>query len=178
MKYCFFLLFLGVAMTGYTQKRYTVEKSEVTFFSDGVIEDIQANNQTVTSIFDGGRGDIAFLIRIRDFQFEKKLMQVHFNEKFLDSEKFPKSTFIGVVSGFNPDKSGLQQVVAVGKLFMHGVTREIKVPGTIELKDSKLHLKASFMVKLLDYNITIPQIVWQNIAEDVEVKLDFIYRPL
>lgn len=172
------LLIAGLANDVAGQKRFTVETANLAFVSDGVIEDITALNEKVTSIYDATGGEIAFLVRIRDFRFEKKLMEVHFNEKYLESEKFPKSTFIGKIVGFNIGLPGKQQVTASGKLFIHGVTRDIKVPGTIELKGSQLHLKASFPVRLSEYNITIPQIVWQNIAEEVLVNLDFIYRPL
>jgi polyisoprenoid-binding protein YceI len=69
-------------------------------------------------------------------------------------------------------------VIAVGKLFIHGVTREVKIPGTMERKGSNLYLKSKFLLKLSDYNISIPQIVWQNIAEDVEVELNLSFTPL
>jgi hypothetical protein len=61
---------------------------------------------------------------------------------------------------------------------IHGVTRDIEIPGTAEMKDGKLLLKSKFMVKLKDYNIKIPTLVWQNIAEEVQVTIDFIYKPV
>jgi hypothetical protein len=172
----FILLF--VVLDSSAQSRFYADKSLVTFFSDGAIEDIKATNNTVTSIFDLSKMDVAFLVKIRDFEFEKKLMQVHFNEKYLESEKFPKSTFVGSITGFNPSKSGAQQVTASGKLFIHGVTKDVKVPGTLEKRGSNLYLKSKFMVKLADYNIRIPQVIWNNVAENVEVELDLTYNPL
>jgi hypothetical protein len=173
------LLFLILSsIASFAQGRFYAEKSLVTFFSDGVIEDIKATNNTVTSIFDLGKMDVAFLVKVKDFEFEKKLMQVHFNEKYMETEKFPKSTFIGSVNGFNPTKSGIQNVVATGKLFIHGVTKDVKIPGTLEKRGSNLFLKSKFMVKLADYNIKIPQIIWNNVAEDVEIELDLTYNPL
>lgn len=179
MKQFFGLIALVMACSSaFSQNKFGSESARLTFFSGGAIEDIRASNTKVTSIFDGNKGDIAFLVRIKDFQFEKKLMQVHFNEKFLESEKYPKSTFLGNVVGFNPSKAGIQQVVAIGKLSIHGVTREVKIPGTLEKKGSNVYLKSKFLVKLSDYNINIPQIVWQNIAEDVEVDLNISFTPL
>lgn len=178
MRYFALLLIFCATSQAFAQLKYGVEASRLTFFSDGAIEDIRAVNTRVTSIFDAGRGDIAMLLRIKDFQFDKKLMQVHFNEKFLESEKYPKSTFIGQVSGFDPQKNGVQRVTATGKLLIHGVTREVQVPGTLELRDKALHLKTKFKIKLADYDIAIPQIVWQNIAEEVELDLDIKFSPL
>ncbi len=178
MKYFALLLIFCATVQASAQHKYGVETSRLTFFSDGAIEDIRAVNTRVTSIFDGSRGDIAMLVRIKDFQFDKKLMQVHFNEKFMESEKYPKSTFIGNISGFDLGKGGLQRVVAAGKLLIHGVTREVEVPGTLELKGNVLHLKTKFKVRLADFNITIPQIVWQNIAEEVELDLNLTFSQL
>lgn len=164
--------------TAYSQNRYYAEKSSITFFSDGVIEDIKATNTTVTSIFDLVKKEVAFLVKVKDFQFDKKLMQVHFNEKYMESEKYPKATFIGQVTAFSPEKTGVQQVTAQGKLFIHGVTKEVKVPGTIEKRGSNLFLKTKFMIRLADYNINIPQIIWNNVAEEVEVDINLTYIPL
>ena len=174
------LLLLPVAIPWQVtaQQRYFAEKSVVSFFSDGVVEDISATNSKVTSIFDAHDGEVAYLLSIKDFQFVNKLMQVHFNEKYMDTEKFPKSSFQGQITGFNLNSTGKQQVKAKGKLTMHGVTHDIDVPGTVEVVDNRLALKSKFIIKLSDYDIKIPQIVWQNIAQQVEVTVDFMYRPL
>jgi hypothetical protein len=160
------------------QQRFFAEKPSIKFFSDGLVEDITAANEKVTSIFDAKNGDIAYLMNVKDFQFVNKLMQTHFNEKYMESEKFPKSSFQGKITGFSFPASGTQQVRATGKLTIHGVARDIEVPGTIEVSGSKLILKSKFLVKLEDYNITVPQVVWDKIAQQVEVTLDFVYRPL
>ncbi|HKZ36614.1 MAG TPA: YceI family protein, partial [Chryseolinea sp.] len=101
-----------------------------------------------------------------------------FNEKYMESEKFPRSTFKGKIVGLNAALSELQKVRAVGKLTIHGVTRDIDVPGTLHVQGNNVSLKSKFMVKLADYDIKIPQIVWQNIAQQVEVTVDFLYRPV
>jgi len=165
-------------LSGHSQKRYFSEKSSITFFSEGVIEDIKATNTKVTSIFDLASGDVAYLLSPKDFQFDKKLMQVHFNEKYMESEKYPKSTFQGKIVGFDASNRQLQQVKAQGKLTIHGVTRDIDIPGTILIEGNTVNVKSKFMVKLQDYNIKVPQIVWQNIAQEVEVTVDFLYRPV
>ena len=91
---------------------------------------------------------------------------------------FPKSSFQGKITGLNIAAGGKQQVKAIGKLSIHGVAKNVEVPGTIEVNGNRLILKSKFMVKLLDYNIKVPQIVWQNIAQEIEVTVDFTYRPL
>lgn len=170
-------LTLCIAASAYSQK-YTADKAYVSFFSDAVMEDIKAENTKATTIFNAATGDIAFSIPMKEFKFAKSLMQEHFNEKYVESEKFPKATFTGKIIDFKPSASGAQNVKAQGKLTIHGVTRDIDVPGTIEVQGNKLVMKSKFMVKVADYNITIPQIVFQNIAEEVEVTIDFTYKPM
>jgi hypothetical protein len=173
------ILSLGFALfavAGWAQK-YTAEKAFISFYSDAPLEDISAENKKVTTLFNAATSDLVFSVPIKDFKFEKSLMQEHFNEKYLESEKFPKATFQGKVEGFDPGKPGEQQVKANGKLSIHGVTREINVPGTMEVSGNKIVMKSKFMVKVADYDITIPQLVFQNIAEEVQVTVDFIYKP-
>jgi hypothetical protein len=171
-------LFFACSLTVIAQQRYVAEKSMISFFSDGAIEDISAVNEKVTSIFDVVNGEVAYLLSIKDFQFPNKLMQVHFNEKYLESEKYPKSSFQGKIIGFNATGTGRQSVKATGKLTLHGVTKDVEVPGTVEVAGNRLVVIAKFMIKLLDYDIKIPQVVYQNIAQQVEVTIDLTYRPL
>jgi polyisoprenoid-binding protein YceI len=159
-------------------QQFLVEKSTVVFFSDAPLEDIRATNSKARAILDVSKAEVAFDVPIKDFEFEKDLMKQHFNEKYLETEKFPKSQFSGKLTGFDKGKKGEQQVVADGKLLIHGVTQAIKIPGTIELTpDNKAMIKAKFMVKVADYEITIPQLVFHNIAEEVEVTVEFLMKP-
>ena len=174
------LLFFGIIFflaTEVSAQKFTVEKGQISFFSDAPVEDIEAVNTVVGSLFNTATSEIVYILKIRDFIFPKALMREHFNEKYMESEKFPKSTFQGKIVGFTPSVSDVQKVRAVGKLTIHGITRDIDVPGTIENLNGKLQLKSKFTVKLEDYNIKIPTIIWQNIAEVVEVRIDFIYKP-
>ena len=158
-------------------QKYSLEKSFVSFYSHATIEDITAENTKSVSIFNSSTGDIAFSIPIKEFEFAKSLMKEHFNEKYMDSEKYPKATFQGKVIGFDSKATGVQNAKATGKLTIHGETKEVELPGTIEVQGSNLVMKSKFIVKLEDYKIAIPQLMWQNIAEQVEVTVEFTYKP-
>ncbi len=159
-------------------QKFTTEKSHVAFFSKATVEDIKAENVKAVSIFNVPTGEVAFSIPIKDFEFDKGLMKEHFNEKYLETEKYPKATFQGKFIGFNPEIGGEQTVQAQGRLTMHGITQEIDVSGTLEFAQKKILAKAKFNIKLADYKIEIPQLLWQNLAEVVEVSIDFTYKPL
>jgi polyisoprenoid-binding protein YceI len=176
-KRIFFILSLYFFCAEGIAQKFVTEKSNIVFFSDAAIEDIKADNKKATSIFNTANGDIVFSIPISEFQFEKSLMQEHFNEKYMESDKYPKATFQGKIPDFKIDAQGPQQAKATGKLTIHGVTRDVEIPGTIEKQGDKLLVKTKFMVKLEDYKIAIPQLLWQNIAEQVEVTGEFQYKP-
>jgi hypothetical protein len=178
MRVVFLLLVLLAGHTGIFAQKYSADKGQIVFFSDAPLEDIRAVNTVVGSLFNASSGDVVFIAKIRDFVFEKSLMREHFNEKYMESEKFPKATFQGKITGFKTGVTGEQKVQAVGKLTMHGVTKDINVPGIIAFHSNGLSMKSTFIVKLEDYNIKIPRLVWQNIAEDVEVKIEFTYKPI
>lgn len=159
-------------------QKFSVEKSTIVFFSDAIVEDIKATNTKTNALIELISGEIAFDVPIRSFEFEKDLMKQHFNEKYMETEKFPKAQFSGKLNDFNKSKSGVQPVVAEGKMNIHGVVKAMKIPGTIEVTaDGKIWIKAKFMVRLEDHKIKIPTVVWQNVAEEVEVSLEFLMQP-
>lgn len=174
-----YLLILGamIVLSGpiYAQKYKTVSGT-TKFFSDAPLEDIEAITKKVTSIIDADKGDMAFLIPISSFDFEKKLMQEHFNENYLESEKYPNASFKGKLSNYDPAKKGVQKVQAKGQMTIHGVTKDISVEGTIDNQGDKMLLKAKFPITVADHKIKIPKVVFYNIAEVVEVTLDLTYE--
>ncbi|HWA34052.1 MAG TPA: YceI family protein [Cyclobacteriaceae bacterium] len=176
MKKILILVLSLFSVTSWAQK-YVAEKSNVVFFSDAAVEDITAKNTKSSSIFNVETGEIAFSIPIQDFEFAKSLMKEHFNEKYMDTEKYPKSTFQGIIQGFDPKATGAQNAKATGKLTIHGETKEVEIPGTLEIAADKVQLHSKFIVKLDDYKVKRPQLLWKNIAEQVEVTIDFTYKP-
>jgi hypothetical protein len=176
MKMLLLVILTGLCANLFAQQ-FSLDKSLVTFFSDAAIEDITAKNTKSASIYNSKSDSIVFSIPIKEFKFAKSLMQEHFNEKYMESDKYKVSTFVGVVKGFNHAAPGPQQVKAIGKLTIHGVTKDVEIPGSLEIAKDKVFIKSKFNVKLEDYSIARPQILWQNIAEVVEVSVDFTYKP-
>lgn len=172
-----FLFFVPLITVPVRAQKFVVEKSHINFFSDATIEDITADNEKAAGIFNSANGEIVFSVPVREFQFAKSLMQEHFNEKYMESDKYPRSQFQGKILQYTPSGDSVQEVKASGKLTIHGVTRDIEVPGTIRKEGEKLLMKSKFVIKLSDYNIEIPQLLWQNIAEQVDVTLEFTFRP-
>ncbi|MDR7128721.1 polyisoprenoid-binding protein YceI [Algoriphagus sp. 4150] len=151
------------------------ESGYVRFFSSALVEDITATNNKATAVFDPVSGEAVFLIPIAAFEFRKSLMKEHFNENYLESEKFPEAYFRGKISGYIPEKPQ-SNAVAEGELTIHGVTKPVKIQGTITDKGGKIGMQAVFKVVLKDYNVEIPRLMFQNIAEEVEVTIKFEFK--
>ncbi|XOV95274.1 MAG: YceI family protein [Bacteroidota bacterium] len=174
MNYISIYLFLCVVGFQAHAQKYQTEKTKVVFFSEAMIENITAVNTKAVGIVDIERSQVAFSVPIIDFQFEKSLMQEHFNEKYMETEKYPKATFQGTIQNLDPKAKEVQKVIARGEMNIHGVEKEVEIPGELTLlKGGEMTIKAVFPVRLEDYNIEIPQLLWNNIAEEVEVTLEF-----
>ncbi len=179
MKYSFILTILLVTFfcSEVQAQKYRLSSSEVSFFSEAPMENIEAFSEETKSIFDESSGEIAFIVPIKSFIFDKSLMQEHFNENYLESDKYPNARFEGKLVHYDPDKEGEQQVRAKGTLTIHGVSQPVDVPGTVIRDSSGIGMEANFPVKVADYDIEIPKIVFYNIAEEVEVRVKLQYQP-
>lgn len=173
-------LLLICGQTLFAQKYFTRD-GKISFFSEAPLEKIEAHNHKATSVLDAADGKMEFAVLIKAFQFEKALMQEHFNENYMESSKFPKATFKGSLvnaAAVNFAKDGAYEVEVQGDLTIHGVTQAVKVPGQFIVKDGKISANASFEVTVADYEIKIPAVVRDNIAKTVLVKVDLVYEPL
>jgi polyisoprenoid-binding protein YceI len=153
---------------------YFTRTGFVSFFSSTPVEDIQAKNNQTSCILDLETGKTSFRIPIRGFEFPNALMQEHFNENYMESEKYPNASFNGKIENWNSLEinESPQEVVITGEMSIHGVTKEIKETGIISTKSNKIFGKSTFVVKLEDYNIKIPKIVIKNIAESIKINIE------
>jgi polyisoprenoid-binding protein YceI len=166
--------------TTYGQK-YITKNGYIHFYSDAPLEKIEASNRQVNAAIDAGTGDIVFKVLMKSFQFEKALMQEHFNENYVESDKFPNSTFIGKISNskdLNFGKPGTSNITVEGKLTIHGITKDIKETGTFEVKDNQVLAKCKFVIHIGDFKISIPSVVAGHIAETVEITVDLVLDKL
>lgn len=176
MKKNILLAMLAVSIVTVTnaQKMYT--KNGVTsFFSSTKMEDIKAENNQVLCVLNTQTGELQFSLLNKGFHFSKALMEEHFNENYMESNKYPKSTFKGSVTDItkvNFTKDGTYPVSVKGDLNMHGVTKNVTAAGNIVVKDGKATAASKFTVKLADYKISVPSAVKANISESIEITVN------
>ena len=154
------------------QQFYT-NKGKISFFSEAPLEDISAVNENVSAIIDSQTGGFAFRVKIVEFTFPNSLMQEHFNESYLESEKYPLSTFTGVIDDFSDlDLSNEQNLVVNGSLSMHGISKVAQMKANAKMINDELHISSNFDVALKDYDIDIPKIMIYKIAETIAVTVE------
>jgi polyisoprenoid-binding protein YceI len=166
------VIFAG-SLSTQAQKFYT-KNGNISFSSKASLESIAASSNQVTAIIVPATGDMQFSVLVNTFHFEKALMEEHFNETYMESDKYPKASFKGKITDLtkvNFTKDGTYNVTVSGDLTMHNVTKKTTTPGTVTIKAGKIAAAAQFVVKLADYKIEVPKVVRNNIAETVTIKV-------
>jgi polyisoprenoid-binding protein YceI len=171
------MLFLTVIMISFSQlsfaqSKYFSKAGKISFYSKAPLEDIEAHNTKAVSVFDLSTGQIEFSVLIKGFEFEKAKMQEHFNENYLESDKYPKAVFTGTMNNFkeiNLAKDGVYNVDVSGSLRLHGITKSQSAKAVITVKGGTVSAVSDFTIALADFNIKIPALVAEKISKTVRV---------
>ncbi|MBL7841453.1 MAG: YceI family protein [Cyclobacteriaceae bacterium] len=170
----------GIMIPLFSQSLFMTRSGQISFFSKTSMENIDAMNNEVTSILNTGTGEVVFAVLVKSFRFEKALMEEHFNENYLESNKFPKSTFQGKITNLTSidfAKEGSYAVTIQGELTLHGVKQAVTTSGQLEVGKGKLLLKGNFPVTLADYKIEVPSLVTEKISKTIDVRVNCEYEP-
>src|SRR4051812_43355930 len=168
---CLLLLTLVLSTLIYGQKIYNTRTGFISFFSSAPLEDIEAKNNAVQSQLASANGQYDFDLNVKDFHFENDLMEEHFNESYLHTDKYPKAVFKGFITNLkdiNFTKDGVYNATVKGNLTIHGVTREVVQNGTIEIKAGKAIAKSKFKILIKDYNVG-GSLMSKMISDTVEI---------
>ncbi len=180
MKRMFLLaLFLNVVIAGNAQK-YLTKNGYIGFYSHTPLEEIKADNNQVASALDITTGEMVFQALIKSFHFDRALMEEHFNENYMESDKIPKSVFKGKITNLSDvdfSKPGTYIITVEGDLTIHDVTNKINTKGTIEVVSGGINANSKFSVVPEDYKITIPGVVRDKIDKTLEVTVAMKYTP-
>ena len=156
------------------QEKKTSTKGVIVFeASVPFFEPVKAKNDGVNLILNTKKGIITFVVYIDRFSFERSLMQEHFNANYMESKKYPKATFKGLIEKFDlkniaPDAT---EYYIKGKITMHGKSKNIRVLAKIKKVAAGIELISNFTLNSDDYNIEIPYIVRSKISKNVNVKV-------
>jgi polyisoprenoid-binding protein YceI len=172
MKQIIFIALITIGFQSLNAQQYMDRSAFIGFFSETKMENIKADNNKGTLVYDAATGSLQMSALMKAFEFEKALMQEHFNENYVESDKFPKAVFKGKVenhTAVNLAKDGIYNTKVAGEMTMHGVTKKISVDAVFKVAGGKITCESKFNVKPEDYNITIPNTVRDNIASAIAV---------
>ena len=156
----------------------TDKGSTISFFSEAPMEDIFAESEKFSGAINTKTNVLAVFVKVNTLQFENKLQQEHYNEKYMESDKFPKASFKGKIEGIDDwSKVGEYEVTAKGTLDIHGVPLERTIPVTIKITKNGFSATTKFKVKVEDHKVTVPELVFNKVAEEVEIKINANFIP-
>ena len=175
-----FLFFLNIVLAANAQK-YMTKNGFIGFYSHTPMEDIKGDNNQVVGALDISTGEMVFQALIKSFHFDRALMEEHFNENYMESDKFPKSVFKGKISNLKDvdfSKNGIYNVTVEGDLTIHDVTNKISTQGTIEVVSGGINANSKFKIVPEDYKINIPGVVKDKFDKNLEVTVAMKYTPI
>ncbi len=177
MKKLLLLPFLIIISFGFTKpkKQYLTRNGEVTFFSYAAAENIKAENNQVLSLLDIKKEKIAVNILMRAFEFEKSLMQEHFNDSYIESDIYPRATFEGTILNFKPEEKGKRTKFIKGDFTLRGITKPVKLKAEIDYDGNQYTITGVTTIDVKDYKIKIPEILSSKIAKTVKISFNFKY---
>ena len=173
------LVLIVSSINTFGQGKFISKNAFISFYSRTPMEDILGESNEAVSILNAETGEIGFQAIMTTFHFKRALMEEHFNENYMESNKFPKSKFNGKIEGFNKEmlKEPVANIKITGQLNVHGVEKTITVPGTLGLEDGKLVGTSKFKVTPEDYGIAIPSLVRDKIGKEMDVTVKANYIP-
>ena len=168
------LLGLGAPQKGIAQNRLRLSDGKIEFKSEAPLELIKASTTSFLGILDLDKNAFAIAVPIHSFKgFNSGLQREHFNENYMESEKYPKGIFKGLILDKDIDltKNGYYSVMTQGELIIHGVEQKRKIPCEILVEDGLITIESNFDVFLDDHKIKIPTIVSKKLSEIIHVNI-------
>lgn len=177
MKKIMVLLFLFVGILHVSAQKYATKTGSLKFeASVDSFEEVAAENKNSSAILESSTGEIAVLTLMKGFRFKVALMEEHFNENYVESDKFPKATFKGKVEDFDASKlSATAKIVKIsGDLTLHGKTKKITANAKILKSGDKITVTGNFDVKPEDFDIEIPKLVSKKVSDKIKVSFNLL----
>lgn len=177
---CFLVL---LAASVQAQDKFFTKSGKINFSATAPNspENIEGVNKSSTCVLDSKSGAIQFALLMKGFEFERALMQEHFNENYVESDKFPRAEFKGAIvnnAAVAYAKDGVYPVKVKGKLSLHGETKDVETDGTITVKAGKINAAAKFEVLLADFKVAIPALVADKVSKTATINVVCSLEPL
>ena len=161
------------------QDKMEIEKSQINFTSNAPLEIIKASSTELKGAIIPATNQFVFKVLVKSFSgFNNGLQKEHFNEKYLESDTYPWASFSGkIIEPVDFTKDGDYDVRAKGDLDIHGQKQTRIIRCKINIRNGVATVDSDFIVPLSDHNISIPRIVSEKIANQIEVSIRASMKP-
>lgn len=175
---CFFILHQLAYTEVHAQNVYLSKNVDISLFSEARVENISAQSKEGTAAINIITGEMVLKVRIKSFHFRNGLMEEHFNENYMETDKFPEAIFKGaIIEKLDSTKLGEFPVTFKGILTVHGLPKERTLTGLAIFKNQQIKLSSNFSIPVSDHNIEIPNDKISNISQNIEVKIHATFFP-
>ncbi len=168
-----FILTLPICFIAFFLKGqiYNTNLATAKFKSEAPLEIIKAESNQLKGALDLKHKTFAFKLFVKSFDgFNSPLQKEHFYENYMEVKSFPESIFKGKILE-DIDISTSNEYRAKGILSIHGLSHEIIIDVRLEPLNDSVHFASKFDIRLKDYKIDLPRIVYQKIAEIISVEV-------
>lgn len=181
MKNALIILLVASSFISVNAQKYFTKSGNIVFNASSPLEKIEGKSNTASAVLDAATGNMEFAVLIKSFVMEKALMQEHFNENYMESNKFPKAKFTGKIDNLkevNLNKDGNYKAKVSGNMMMHGVTKPISTVADIKVAGGKITSSSVFDIVLEDYKIDVPGVVKDKISKAAKVNVNVAFEKM
>lgn len=176
-KILFCLLFATTVVSA--QEKMITKSGKITFeASVPSFEEVKATNSAATFVLNPATGEIASLALMKGFRFKVALMEEHFNENYIESDKYPKATFKGKIENFDAAalSAAAKDYTIKGKLELHGKSKEVSMAAKIRKTDGGIEIISNFSVNADEFGIAIPNVVKSKVSNKVNIRTECVVK--
>jgi hypothetical protein len=176
MKVIIYILIFCTTSISLAQEKWITETGNISFeASIPLFEEVNAINNSVKCVLNTKEKTIVCVLKIKDFDFKRDLMETHFNEIYLESDRYPKATFKGTIPNLEIAKiSSVEIILPInGKIKIHGITQPLSIKGKFKKTQDNLQLTADFELNTDDFKIEIPSMILPKVSKIVKSHIDF-----
>ncbi len=176
-----FLIFGAIIFLSFSDSKnlFNTKNGKINFVSEAPLEIIKASSGKMAGILNTENKSFVFKVSMKSFNgFNSPLQKIHFNENYIESDKYPDAKFKGkIIEDINFNKDGTYKIRAKGKFSIHGIEQAKTIRCKMTIKGKEIKISSTFKVNLEDYDIKIPTIVNQKLAEIITVKIKTSLKP-
>lgn len=172
------ILLLSLFFANAEAQTYQTENGTAVFYSQVPLHEFSGTSQHL-------HGLINLNENIVDFYLDLETLETGIGKRdrdmrqTLETNTYPFAEFYGKLgTEFNPALSQAQNITAIGTFTIHGIERDIEVEGSLQATEDGLLLKANWILRLEDYEITPPKLLFIKVDQEQKIEIEALLIPV